>query len=164
MISKTMQEAFNQQVNAELYSWYLYQSMAGHFASGNLPGFAAWMTAQANEEMTHAMKLCGHLQERGGRVTLTAIEAPPSEWDSPRDVFEAVYEHEQKVTGLIHNLVAQAREEKDYAAEVFLQWFVSEQVEEEDTASSILEKLKLAGDATNALLMLDRELSQRGAE
>lgn len=162
MISKKMEAALNGQINAELYSWYLYQAMAANFEALNLRGMAQWMSVQAREEMGHAMKIYGFLIERGGRAKLAAIDAPPQKWAAPLTAFADAYEHEQKVTALIHDLVTAARAEKDYASEVFLQWFVNEQVEEEANASAIVEKLKLAGDHTGALMMIDRELGARG--
>ena len=161
MISETMQKALNDQVNAELYSSYLYLSMAAYFKGINLNGFARWMEAQALEELTHAMKFYSFINERGGKVTLNSIEGPPSQWDSPLAVFENAYAHEQKVTGLINNLVDRAMEEKDHATNNFLQWFVSEQVEEEASADEVVQKLKLMGEAQGGLFMLDRELAQR---
>ena len=125
MIGKKMQDALNKQINAELYSAYLYLSMAACFEDKNLRGCAGWMQAQAKEEVAHAMKLFGHVVERGGRVTLEAIEAPQTDWATPLAAFEAAYAHEQKVTGLIHSLVALAGSQNDPAAGVFLQWFVS---------------------------------------
>ncbi|MDT8302230.1 MAG: ferritin, partial [Sedimentisphaerales bacterium] len=146
MISKKMEEALNEQVNAELYSAYLYLSMESFFKSQNLNGFANWMRIQTQEEVMHAMKMYDFINERGGRILLAAIEGPTTEWDSTLEVFKAVYEHEQKVTGLINNLVDLAITEKDHATNSFLQWFVNEQVEEEATASEILQTLKLAGN------------------
>jgi len=164
MLSKAMQDAINEQVRDELYSAYLYLSMAAYFEATSLPGFAAWMRAQSQEEVEHAMKLFDFVNERGGRVELHAIEQPPVEFESPRDVFEATYEHEQKVTGLIHDLYELALEENDYAAQVMLHWFIDEQVEEEDGVSEILDTLERIGDRDQGLIMLDRELGQRGAE
>jgi ferritin len=161
MISKKMQDALNKQVNAELYSAYLYLSMAAYFESSNLPGFANWMRIQTQEETAHAMKIYDYICERGGRVTLKAIEAPPADWKSPLAVFEAVLKHEQKVTGMINELVNLAIAGKDHAAQIFLQWFVSEQVEEEKSADEVLQKLKLTKSMPGALYMLDKELSQR---
>jgi ferritin len=156
-----MLDALNEQINAELYSAYLYQAMAAHFAAGNLKGFAHWMDLQAKEEQAHARKMYEFLLDRGGRVTLKAIAAPPAEWKSPLAIFEESYAHEQKVTGLIHKLVDLARAESDHASEVFLAWFVSEQVEEEANASEIVEKLKMVKDHTQGLLMMDAHLGQR---
>jgi ferritin len=159
-----MQEALNDQVQAEFYSAYLYLSMSAYCESVNLPGFAHWMRVQAQEEQGHAMKLYGFVHDRGGRVVLQPIGQPPIEFDSPLDVFQKVYEHEQKVTGLIHDLYGLAFEEKDYASHSFLQWFVDEQVEEEKTASEIVEALKLIGDKPHSLIMLDRALANRGVD
>jgi len=161
MISEKMQDALNGQLNAELYSAYLYVSMSAYFESMNLRGFANWMRVQAQEEVVHAYKFYSHLNERGGRVILPQIDGPPTEWDSPLAAFEAVYEHEQKVTGLINDLVDLAVAERDHATNNFLQWFVTEQVEEEASASEVVEGLKLIGDAKAELFMLDRELGQR---
>jgi ferritin len=161
MIHERMQEALNKQLNAELYSSYLYLSMSAHFQSLNLGGFANWMRVQAQEELMHALKFYDYVNERGGRVVLHPVEAPPSAWDSPLAAFEHVYQHEQKVTGLIHKLVDLAVEARDHATNNFLQWFVSEQVEEEASANEVVQKLKLAGDAASALFMIDRELAQR---
>lgn len=161
MIKKKMQEALNYQLNRELYSSYLYLSMSAYFQSINMKGFAHWMRVQTQEELAHAMKFYDYLVQRGGRVTLSPIESPPLEWGSPLEAFEHVYEHEQKVTGLINDLVALAISEQDHATNNFLQWFVTEQVEEEESASEVVEKLKLVGDATEGLFMLDKELGQR---
>ena len=161
MISKKVEKAFNSQINAEMYSAYLYLSMAAYFESENLNGFASWMKVQAQEEMTHAMKFYSFINERGGRVTLDAIEAPQKKWTSPLAAFEGAYKHEQKVTGLIDGLVETAKAEKDHASEIFLQWFVTEQVEEEASADEIVQKLKLMADAPGGLFMLDREMGQR---
>lgn len=161
MIKEKIQDALKNQLNAELYSSYLYLSMSAHFESVSLKGFANWMRVQAQEELTHAMKFYDYIQERGGRVTLTSIDAPQTQWDSPLDVFEHVYKHEQKVTGLINDLVDLALSEADHATNNFLQWFVTEQVEEESSADEIIQKLKLVGEASGGLLMLDQELKQR---
>jgi len=164
VLSKKMEEAINKQINAELYSAYLYLSMAAYFESTNLPGFAKWMELQAEEEKQHAMKLYHYVIERGGRVILDAIQKPQSEWKSPLDVFEAVYAHEQHVTELIYNLMDMAKSEKDYASEVMLHWFVKEQVEEEANASSILEHIKMVKDSVNGILQYDKMLGKRGTE
>ena len=161
MLNETMEKAINDQLNAEMYSAYLYLSMSAYFESTGLKGFSGWMKAQAQEEMLHAMKFYDFINERGGRVMLKAIEAPPTEWDSPLDVFKAVYSHEQKVTGLINALVEIAAENRDHATSIFLQWFVSEQVEEEDSANEVVQKIELIGDASGGIFMLDRELGQR---
>ncbi len=161
MIGKKMQKALNDQVNAEMYSSYLYLSMNTWFQSQNLPGCANWMRVQAQEEMTHAMKIYDYIHERGGQVTLNAIDKPPAKWDSPVAVFEAVCKHEQKVTGLIDKLVDLAITEKDHASNSFLQWFVDEQVEEEASADEVLQKIKAVQKAPGGMFMMDRELGQR---
>ena len=161
MLSKKMEQALNNQINAEYFSSYMYLSMAAYFEAENLSGFAAWMEKQAQEELMHALKFYGFVNERGGRVLLKAIEAPPPKWASPLAAFQATYKHEQKVTGLIHKLVDLALKEADHATNSFLGWFVDEQVEEESTASAIVEKLKMIKSAPGGLFMLDRELGQR---
>jgi len=161
MLNEKIQKALNGQLNAELYSSYLYLSMNAYFKSVNLDGFASWMYYQAQEELTHAMKFYDFIIQRGGRVQLQQVEAPPAEWGSPLAVFEATLEHEQKVTGLINDLVEIAIEERDHASQIFLQWFVSEQVEEEDNVGGVLEQLKLMGEAQGGLFMIDRELAKR---
>ena len=161
MLSEKMQDALNGQLNAELYSSYLYLSMNAYFKSVNLDGFANWMYYQAQEELTHSMKFYDFINQRGGRVKLMKVEAPPAEWGSPLEVFEATLEHEQKVTGLINELVEFALAEHDHATNIFLQWFVSEQVEEEESVGGVLEQLKLMGEAKGGLFMIDRELAKR---
>ena len=164
MIGEKVQDAFNEQTNAELYSAYLYLSMAAQFEAMNLRGFASWMRQQAREEVGHAMKFFAHVNERGGRVTLTRIDTPPKEWPSPLAAFEDAYRHEQKVTGLIDKLVTLASAEGDNAGGIFLQWFVSEQVEEEASVDEVVQKLKAIKDSANGLLMLDEALAKRGAD
>ncbi len=159
MLSKRMEEALNKQVNWELYSAYLYLSMSSYLESKGLSGSAHYMKAQTQEEIIHAMKIFDFVNERGGRAVLSAIEGPPTEWDSPLAVFEHAYEHEQHVTKLINELMDLALEERDHATQIFLQWFVSEQVEEEASASSVVEQLKLAGE--KGLFLVDKELGQR---
>ena len=161
MISESMQNALMDQVNAELYSSYLYLSMSSDLDSKGLSGFALWMKTQAQEELYHAMKMYDFVIERGGRAILKPIEGPQSEWASPLAIFEAAYAHEQKVTGLINGLVDMAIEERDHATNNFLQWFVKEQVEEEASADEIVQKLKLIGDGGNGLFMLDKEVGAR---
>jgi len=161
MISERMQEALNGQLNAELYSSYLYLSMAAYFLDQNMGGCASWMRVQAQEEDMHAMKFYNFINERGGRVVLKTIDGPPTEWDSALAAFEAVLEHEQKVTGLINELVELALAEHDHATNIFLQWFVTEQVEEEDSANDVIQQIKMVGGAEGGLFMLDRELGQR---
>ncbi len=161
MISKKLETAINEQINAELYSAYLYLSMSAYFKSVNLNGFANWMRMQEQEEQIHAMKFFDYLSERGGRIILKEIKSPRSDWKNPLDVFENVYSHEQKVTGLINDLVDMAIEENDHATSNFLQWYVEEQVEEESSADEIVENLKLLDDSRNGLFMFDRELGKR---
>ncbi|MDH4138293.1 MAG: ferritin [Anaerolineae bacterium] len=164
MLSKTIQDAMNEQVKNELYSAYLYLSMSAYCEAANLPGFAHWMRVQAQEEVEHAMKFYHFVYERGGRVALQAIDQPPVEFQSPLHVFEQTLAHEQKVTTMIHDLYTLAVQEKDYASQAFLQWFVTEQVEEEASATQIVETLKRIGDKSHALIMLDKELGRRGAD
>ena len=161
MLSEKMLKALNQQINAELYSSYLYLSMSAYFQSTNLGGFANWMRAQTQEELTHAMKIYDYVKERGNRVVLKQVEEPPSEWSSPLAAFQQAYQHEQKVTGMINKLVNLAVEESDHASNIFLQWFVSEQVEEEASADEVVQRLKLMGDAGGGMFMIDPELGQR---
>jgi ferritin len=161
MLDKEMEAAINKQLNAEIYSSYLYLSMEAYFETIDLSGFARWMRAQAKEELDHAMKFYDYLVTRGARVTLTAIETPPTEWESTLAVFDHVYKHEQLVTGLINKLVDLSISLSDHATNNFLQWYVAEQVEEEESASGVLQKVKLAGEDSSALLMLDQELGQR---
>jgi ferritin len=161
MIGKKMQEALNAQLNAEFYSSYLYLSMAAYFESTDLPGFSNWMRIQFQEEQFHSMKLYNYILERGGKVILEPIEAPPSEWGGALAVFEATLAHEEKVTGLINDLVYLARDERDNAADIFLQWYVKEQVEEEDNVSTVLGQLRHIKDSPQALFLFDRELGQR---
>jgi ferritin len=164
MLSDKMQSALNDQLNAEAYSAYLYMSMSAWFESQNLKGFARWMQVQAQEELTHSLKFYGHIHDRLGRVTLQAIDAPKTEWKSALDVFEEAFAHEQKVTGLINDLVKLARDEKDNAAGIFLQWFVTEQVEEEASADAVVQKLKMVGDKPGLLFQLDAVMGRRGAD
>jgi ferritin len=161
MISKKMEKTLNDQIHAELYSAYLYLSMSAYFESENLPGFAKWMRIQWQEEVMHGLKIYDYVSERGGRATLKSIDGPPAKWKSPLDVFQATYKHEQVVTGRINDLVTQAVAEKDHATNAFLQWFVTEQVEEEKSADEIVQKLKRISDAPGGLYMLDKELGQR---
>jgi len=164
MISKKIQDALNSQINAEFYSAYLYMAMEAYFHSLNFLGFANWMQVQTQEEVSHARKIYDFINERGGRVTLDAIARPAGEWKSPLAVFEAAYKHEQKVTALINDLVEVAAKEKDHATGIFLQWFVSEQVEEEKNASEIVGKMRLLKDSAGSMFMLDKELGKRTLE
>ncbi len=164
MISKTMQDALNDQINKELYSSYLYLSMAAYFEDRNLPGFAHWMRVQEAEEREHAMKLYDFLLERGGKVALQTIAAPKTEWASTLEVAQEVAAHEANVTASIYALYETALKEKDYPAQVMLQWFITEQVEEEKNAAEIVANLKLIEERGTAVLMLDHRLSKRGGE
>ncbi len=164
IISNKMQDAINEQINAELYSAYLYLSMTAYFHSIGLSGFANWMQKQAEEEYEHAQKFSHYIVERGGRVLLSAIKAPATEWKSPLDVFENSYSHELMVTSLIYKLVDIASAEKDYATVEMLNWFVKEQVEEEDNALTIRDRIKSITDSKGALLYIDKELGKRGRE
>ncbi|OGP61991.1 MAG: ferritin [Deltaproteobacteria bacterium RBG_13_49_15] len=161
MLIKKVEKALNDQLNAELYSSYLYLSMSAHFKAGNLEGFANWMFVQAQEELMHAMKFYDFITRRGGRVILQPVDAPPNEWASPKEAFEETLKHERKVTGLINNLVEIALSEHDHASNIFLQWFVTEQVEEEESANTVLQQLTFMGEAKGGLFMIDRELAQR---
>ncbi len=160
-MEKNLCKAMNEQIKNELYSAYLYLSMAAYFESKNLPGLAKWMKIQAKEEVSHAMKFFDFLVDVGEKVELGAIDKPPSDFSSVTDVFEKTLEHEKKVTARINNLVSLAQKANDNPAFVMLQWFVTEQVEEEKNASQILETLKMIKDEGPALIMFDRELGKR---
>ncbi len=164
MLSLKMQEALNTQINAELYSAYVYLAMTAYFENQNLDGFANWMRVQAGEELTHAMKFYDFINERNGRVVLQPIQGPPSAWESPLAVFESAYENEQKVTAMINTLVNLAISESDHATNSFLKWFVDEQVEEEANAYAVIQDLKRVVDSSHGLFMLDRELAGRKPE
>ncbi len=161
MISERMTQALNDQINAEIFSSYLYLSMSSYASHVGLPGCANWFFIQAKEELTHAQRFCDYINSQGQRVILAAIQKPESEFTSALAMFEATLAHEKLVTGLVNDLVNLAREERDHATEIFLQWFVSEQVEEEQNASDIIAKLKLAGDQGGGLFMIDKELAGR---
>ena len=163
MLSPKIQEALSKQINAELFSEYLYLSMSAYFEAVSFKGMAQWMRTQAGEEHGHGMKIFHFVNDRDGRVTLTQIEAPKIEWKSPLDVFEDALKHEQKVTGLINDLSNLAFAEKDHAAHDFLEWFVKEQVEEESVARTIVDQLKLVGNDGTGLYMIDQQLRQRGS-
>ena len=164
MLSNKMEEQLNEQINAEIYSGYLYYAMEAYFESEDLTGFANWMHIQAQEELLHAHKFFNFINERGGRVELDAIEKPKAEWDTPLEAFEDAYEHETKVTDRINKLYDLAVEEKDHATASFLKWFIDEQVEEEASADEIVNKLKRIGDSGNGLFMLDREMGNRSLD
>lgn len=163
MISEKMQAALNQQINAELHSAYIYLSMSAYFENANLRGFANWMRVQAQEELGHALRFYNFVIERRGRVLLQPVAAVPTEWPSSSAVFENALQHEQKITGMINELMNLALKEKDHAAASFLKWFVDEQVEEEANADEVIQQLKLAGDSGAAIFILDREMATRVA-
>jgi ferritin len=161
-MDKKLHKAFNEQIKNEFYSAYLYLSMAAYLESINLEGFSHWMKSQAKEEIEHGMKMFEFLNDRGQRVILQEISQPPLEFNSPKGVFEETLKHEKKVTGLINKLYDLAQKVGDRSASIFLQWFVTEQVEEEKNATTILEKLKIVKPDSAALLMLDKALGSRG--
>ena len=160
MISKRMEKAFNEQIKWEYYSAYLYLSLSSYFTSLGLPGFANWMDIQFQEEQFHARRMFDYVNEKGGRCILQAIEAPPSVWKAPLAAFDFALKHEYQVTKRINDLMTLAQKENDHASAIFLQWFVSEQVEEEASFGDTVNKLKLVGDGSG-LFMLDRELATR---
>lgn len=161
MLNERVQEKINDQINAELWSAYLYLSMAAYFEDQGLGGFSNWMRVQYQEEVAHAMKFFDYVNRRGGRVWLKPIDGVPTEWESIRAVFEETLEHEKKVTAMINDIMKVAREENEYATESMLQWFIDEQVEEEESAEEILDQLKWVGEKNQGMLMLDRELAKR---
>ena len=161
MINKKMTDSFNKQINEEIYSSYLYLSMAAHFDSQGLSGIGHWFRIQAQEEMFHAMKFYHHIVERGGQVVLQAIQEPKKNWDSTMKAFEDALKHEQHISSCIHELMDLSIKEKDFASRSLLQWFVDEQVEEEASVTEIIDKLKLAGEKGHMLYMVDRELASR---
>lgn len=161
MISKKIQEALNNQLNAEFYSSYFYLSMSAYFESKDLQGFAQWFRLQADEEYAHAMKIFDYVYQIGGEVKLMKIDGPKTDWDSFLEVFQDTFEHEQNVTNSINALLDLSISEKDHATVNFLQWFVSEQVEEEATAQQNVKKMEMIGDSKSGLFMLDRELGGR---
>ena len=161
MLSQAMQDALNNQIKLELQSSYAYLAMSAYFEASNLEGFATWMRVQSEEERAHAMKLYDHMHDRGGRVILRGLEEPKMEYANPLEVFETALKHEQKVTASINTLYAQAAKENDYAAQVMLQWFITEQVEEEKNATQVVDKLKMIGGDPGALFMLNEQLGAR---
>ena len=163
MVSKKMIDALNNHLNEEFYSSYLYLSMAAYLETKNLKGFANWFKIQSQEEYGHGMKFYGFINQVGGKVNLKAIKAPKTNWKSIMEVFAETLAHEKHISGLINKLVGQAMQGKDYATNNFLQWFVTEQVEEEATVEEIINKLEMIGDAKSGLFMMDRELGARTA-
>ena len=164
MLSEKMEQALNEQVNAEIYSGYLYLSMSAYLEEADWPGFAKWMRIQAEKEWEHGRKIYDYIIRKGARVTLKGIESPQTEWDGVEAIFEHVLEHEQFVTSLINNLVDLAIEEKDHATNLFLQWYVEEQVEEEENAMDNLARIQKGKDSIDALFMLDKDFGARQAE
>lgn len=163
MVSRKMQKALNEQIKEELFSAYLYFAMSSWFKAQNLDGFAGWLVAQAQEEVGHAMKFYGYLHTRDADVELLPLDGPPKSWKSPLAAFEDAYKHEVHITGKINDLVALAEDDRDNATRVFLDWFVEEQVEEEDSARAVVEKLKLVEGHPGGIYMLDKEMAGRGA-
>ena len=161
-LSKTLQAAVNDQIQKEYYSSYLYLAMSAYLEASNLPGAAKWTRIQSQEELGHALKLFDHVVDRGGQVTLAAIEQPPQEYGTALQLFTKVLEHEQLVTTSIHKLYAAAVKDQDYPAQILLQWFVTEQVEEEKNATQVVEQLKAVGESRTSLMLLDRHLGKRG--
>ena len=161
MLSQTLQDALNEQIKNEFYSAHVYLAMSSWFEDKGLPGFGKLMRVQYFVELTHGLKIFDFITDRDGHAIVYGFDAPPADWQSPLDVFKNSYEHEQKVTAMINNLYAQAQKEPDYATLVLMQWFISEQVEEEKNAKLIVDQLTLAGDSGSALLILDRELGGR---
>ncbi|NUM71339.1 MAG: ferritin [Ignavibacteriaceae bacterium] len=161
MLSAKIEKALNDQVNRELYSSYIYLAMSAYFESKNYGGFAHWMKIQSEEEREHGMKIYDYINTRDGRVVLEAIQAPKKEWAKPLEAFEEAYAHEQYISKSINDIVTLAYEEKDHATVEFLSWFVKEQVEEEASSRDVVEKMKMVGESTNTLFLLDRELGKR---
>ena len=160
-IKQSVEKSINDQINAELYSAYLYMSMAAYFHSLNLKGFANWMEVQAKEEFVHAKMFYNFLVDRGGIVQLRGIDTPPYKWESPEHVFAESYKHEQFVTDRINKLMDLSISESDHATVELLQWFVTEQVEEESNASGILEQIRLSGNNGSGIFLIDKELATR---
>jgi ferritin len=161
MISEKITKALNEQINKEMYSAFLYMAMSAYSDFKGLKGFANWLYVQYQEEMEHAMRIYYYLQETGARIKLGKIDEPPQDFGSPLDMFKKVLEHEKFVTKSINDLVDLALNEKDHATQIFLQWFVTEQVEEESNANDIIDKLELAGEQGNGLFMIDKDLGTR---
>ncbi|MDT8419796.1 MAG: ferritin [Desulfuromonadales bacterium] len=161
MISGKLQDAINDQITFEIASGIIYKAMAAYFASEDLPGFASWMETQYKEELFHSEKLAAYVNDAGGRVRYLAMPAPENDYDSPLHAFRAALEHEQLVTSRINKLMSIAKDENDFAAQICLQWFITEQVEEEASFGQIIAELKRIEGDGRGLIMLDRELGQR---
>ena len=164
MLTRKVQKALNNQINAELYSAYLYLSMSNWFVLENFPGMANWMKVQASEEQGHAMRIYDYLQSRNSEVILEKVEGPPAKWSSPPAAFEAAYQHEQKITGMINDIVDLALAERDHATVSFLNWFVDEQVEEEASVLEVADKLKMVKGHAGSMFLLDQDLGRRVPE
>ncbi len=164
MLSEAMQTAMNDQINREYFSSYLYSAMANWFESGNLPGCAKWMRMQADEERGHAEKFVQFLHDKGARVQLQAIDAPQNEWATPLAAFEEAYKHEQHISAEINKLSSLAIDEQDHASRVFLEWFVTEQVEEEASVDAVVQRVRLVQDAPGGMFLIDQELASRSPE
>ncbi len=162
MLSPALQAALNAQIKYEFYSSQMYLSMSAYFECNTFPGMAKWMRVQAAEEETHALKFFDYIHARGGRVRMSSLDQPPVEFESPLDAFTKALDHERKVTALIEKIYALAVDERDYATQIMLQWFITEQVEEEKNASEIVEQLKRLGASTGGLVHYDRQLGKRG--
>jgi len=160
-MSAALQRAMNDQIQKEFYAHYLYLAMSAWFEERNFEGFANWMRIQADEERTHAMRIFDFVLDRGGKVRLEAIPEPGTKWKTALEVFDDARKHELMVSGSINDLYARATSEKDYATQVMLQWFITEQVEEEKTSTSLAERLRLVGDSATGLIILDRQLGER---
>lgn len=161
MLSQTMLDELNNQINEELYSAYIYFAMSGYLEDKNLPGAANWMRAQAQEELGHVMRFYHYIKDRRGRIMMKPLQGPPNEWDSFVAVFDAAFKHEQHISGRIHKLAELAAQENDHATLSFLKWFIDEQVEEEASVDEVLQKLKMIGGQGHGLFMIDRELGAR---
>lgn len=161
MISDKMQQALNEQVNKEFYSAYLYLAMSAYCNTIGLPGFSNWMRQQYEEEILHVTKMYDYILDQGGVVHLKQIDEPPQEYGSPLEIFQETLKHEQFVTGSIHQLMSLAVDERDYATQTFLQWYVTEQVEEESNVNDILAPLRMVGDDKGGLMMIDQQLAKR---
>ena len=161
MMNKEIEKAINKQLNAEIYSASLYYAMAAYFEALSLKGFSRWLRVQALEELTHVQRFFAYVHERGGKIGMQPVKGPPTEWSSPLEAFDAVYDHEVKVTGMINGLMDLAIKHSDHATANFLQWFIKEQVEEESSADTVRQKLRLVDKTEGGLFMLDQEMNQR---
>lgn len=161
MISQKMEDMLNEQMKNEFFSAYFYLAMAAWFTSKNLNGFANWFTVQAQEERDHATMIMDYMLRVGGKPEFRAIQAPETDFESPMDIFEKTLAHERLVTGMINALMGQAVDERDFKTQQFLQWYINEQVEEEENASGLIEKLKISGNSEAGILYMDNEAAAR---